>query len=36
MTDLVLECRDLCKDYAVGPQNLRVLNNVQLHLQRSD
>ena len=36
MTDLVLECRDLCKDYAVGPQNLRVLNNVQLHLQRGE
>ncbi|BDX20438.1 MULTISPECIES: lipoprotein-releasing ABC transporter ATP-binding protein LolD [Halopseudomonas] len=36
MTDLVLECRDLCKDYAVGPQNLRVLNNVQLQLQRGE
>lgn len=36
MTDLVLECRDLCKDYAVGPQKLRVLNNVQLQLQRGE
>lgn len=36
MTDLVLECRSLCKDYAVGPQNLRVLNNVELHLQRGE
>ncbi len=36
MTDLVLECRNLCKDYAVGPQNLRVLNNVELHLQRGE
>lgn len=36
MTDLVLECRNLCKDYAVGPQNLRVLNNVELHLRRGE
>ncbi|WP_321347658.1 lipoprotein-releasing ABC transporter ATP-binding protein LolD [Halopseudomonas oceani] len=36
MTDLVLECRNLCKEYAVGPQNLRVLDNVELHLQRGE
>lgn len=36
MTDLVLECRNLCKEYAVGPQNLRVLDNVELRLQRGE
>ena len=36
MTDVVLECRDLSKEYAVGPQTLRVLDEVQLRLLRGE
>lgn len=32
MTEAVLQCRALCKDYAIGPQQLRVLDNVNLSL----
>ena len=36
MTDVVLECRDLSKEYSVGPQTLRVLDEVQLRLLRGE
>ena len=36
MTDVVLECRDLSKEYSVGPQTLRVLDQVQLRLLRGE
>ncbi|MFN3582083.1 MAG: ATP-binding cassette domain-containing protein, partial [Pseudomonas sp.] len=32
MTDVVLECRQLTMEYAVGPQRLRVLDGVNLRL----
>ena len=32
MTEVVLECRKLSKEYAVGPQSLQVLDNVDLLL----
>ncbi|WP_150303965.1 lipoprotein-releasing ABC transporter ATP-binding protein LolD [Pseudomonas saliphila] len=32
MTEAVLECRELSKEYAVGPQRLRVLDRVNLKL----
>lgn len=33
MTDIVLECRKLDKHYAVGPQRLQVLDQVDLILR---
>lgn len=36
MTDAVLECRDLSKEYAVGPQRLRVLDRVNLKLMAGE
>ena len=36
MTDVVLECRNLCKEYAVGPQRLRVLDQVHFSLHRGE
>ncbi len=33
MTEVVLECRELSKEYAVGPQKLRVLDGVNLTLR---
>ena len=33
MTEIVLECRELSKEYAVGPQKLRVLDGVNLTLR---
>ncbi|TVP91682.1 MAG: lipoprotein-releasing ABC transporter ATP-binding protein LolD [Pseudomonadaceae bacterium] len=36
MTDPVLHCRALCKDYAIGPQQLRVLDNVNLSLSAGE
>lgn len=32
MTEAVLHCDQLCKDYAIGPQQLRVLDNINLSL----
>ncbi|AQZ95615.1 lipoprotein-releasing ABC transporter ATP-binding protein LolD [Halopseudomonas phragmitis] len=36
MTEVVLECRRICKEYAVGPQSLQVLKNVNLRLQAGE
>ena len=36
MTDVVLECRNLSKEYAVGPQRLRVLDQVHFSLHRGE
>lgn len=36
MTEVVLECRKLSKEYAVGPQSLRVLNEVDLLLRAGE
>lgn len=36
MTDIVLECRALSKEYAVGPQRLRVLDNINLQLRAGE
>lgn len=36
MTDVVLECRQLSKEYAIGPQRLRVLDGVNLTLHRGE
>lgn len=33
---LVLECRDLCKSYDEGPQQLRVLNNINLQIRSGE
>ncbi|HDZ57571.1 MAG TPA: lipoprotein-releasing ABC transporter ATP-binding protein LolD [Pseudomonas xinjiangensis] len=32
MTEVVLECRELSKEYAIGPQRLKVLDKVNLKL----
>ncbi len=36
MTEVVLECRKLSKEYAVGPQSLQVLDNVDLLLHAGE
>lgn len=36
MTEVVLECRKLSKEYAVGPQSLRVLDEVDLLLRAGE
>lgn len=36
MTDVVLECKQLSKEYAIGPQRLRVLDGVNLSLTRGE
>ncbi|UAW96972.1 lipoprotein-releasing ABC transporter ATP-binding protein LolD [Halopseudomonas nanhaiensis] len=36
MTDVVLECRQLSKEYAIGPQRLKVLDGVNLTLHRGE
>ena len=36
MTDVVLECRQLSKEYAIGPQRLKVLDGVNLALHRGE
>ena len=36
MTDIVLECRKLDKHYAVGPQRLQVLDQVDLILRAGE
>lgn len=36
MTDVVLECRELTMEYAVGPQRLRVLDGINLRLQAGE
>lgn len=36
MTDVVLECRKLSKHYAVGPQRLQVLNEIDLSLRAGE
>ena len=36
MTEVVLECRRLSKEYAVGPQSLRVLDEVDLLLRAGE
>ncbi len=36
MTDVVLECRELSKEYAIGPQRLKVLDRVNLTLRRGE
>lgn len=36
MTEVVLECRRICKEYAVGPQSLQVLKNVNLRLEAGE
>ena len=32
MTEIVLECRNLSMEYAIGPQRLRVLDNINMQL----
>lgn len=32
MTEVVLECRQLSMEYAIGPQRLRVLDSISFHL----
>ena len=36
MTEVVLECRSLSKEYAVGPQSLQVLQKVDLRLHAGE
>lgn len=36
MTEVVLECRELSKEYAVGPQSLQVLDDVSLLLHAGE